>query len=492
MASAQFETWFGDVVSTATGQGMSSNTKWKFKFTIAPDGTIQGSGTEGASATQVAVAASKFSSNLVSAQVSVQGNYDAASNQVNLTFVTAQNVDSTQLSAPGVSEAGTSTEGQQGDQAVGMLKGIFGVADFNSVMDGTLGHIGVTDPDGSASAGWLLPNPVGPPPNFVVNPITKEEGASVTQTTSAAGITVATVTTIHQYLIQLQVDQTQLSPLGSPTATLTITVTKEGQPAPNVQVDYKVCTDVQPQTDGHLHDTRDDPCDQSRPAGMLNQSATYPGNKNTDGSGTVTLTYTPPSFPAASGTQYYISGTDHVTVWVDVSPSVKDEADIQTQVQGLAAMAAGSYYYFTTQSNHGNMFYGTAGTIAALQAIASAFHQQQLNCQSGGTYDGVTYNTPGTPLSLRITAMSLPWGGLNDIHGDWSTPHSSHNNGQVADIGWADFAQAGGGFDLQRVNLLRAIILDNGGSLPVTKEGGDIPTTVAQGSNAHFHVAFGS
>jgi hypothetical protein len=35
---------------------------------------------------------------------------------------------------------------------------------------------------------------------------------------------------------------------------------------------------------------------------------------------------------------------------------------------------------------------------------------------------------------ISINDMSLPWGGLFDINGDWLTPHTSHRRGMSVDI----------------------------------------------------------
>jgi hypothetical protein len=69
--------------------------------------------------------------------------------------------------------------------------------------------------------------------------------------------------------------------------------------------------------------------------------------------------------------------------------------------------------------------------------------------------------------------MSLPWGGLLDINGDWNPPHSTQDNGRVADLGLAGYAAAGG-WDMSLILLLRFVVYQNGGSYPVAREGGDL------------------
>jgi hypothetical protein len=60
----------------------------------------------------------------------------------------------------------------------------------------------------------------------------------------------------------------------------------------------------------------------------------------------------------------------------------------------------------------------------------------------------------GEPLPIKITAMSLPWGGLLDIKGDWNPAHSSHNDGKEVDIGFGNLP------DYDHRLLLRQVILD--------------------------------
>jgi hypothetical protein len=327
-----------------------------------------------------------------------------------------------------------------------------------------------------------------------------------------------------QYTIQVDLSPAELNPtvaqLRAPaanqlTSNLTITVTADGKPDTSRDVEVTVCTQVGgAATDGHLHDARADPCDASRPAGEIpgdggSPTNNYPVTKTTDGNGVITTTYYPPNI-AAGGP--YISGTDQVTAVVQ-DPTIQDktdltqEQDIITRVPDLAPMAGsadcsgGGTYYFEPQSSHGCMFYGTAATNQAIVAIANEFVAAQIACRGGAPYPANSpgaqvFTTPGEPKPVRITAMSLPWGGLNDIAGNWTIPHSTHNSGTQADFGWHDFitgtdaAGTATSWDMDRVLLLQTIILNSGATLPVAKEGGDIPTTQAEGSNAHFHVQF--
>lgn len=189
-------------------------------------------------------------------------------------------------------------------------------------------------------------------------------------------------------------------------------------------------------------------------------------------------------------------------------------------------------YYFVDQSNapHGYLFYGTDFTIQALVQIANVFYNAQIACANGASAPGVlhlqagyspnayntdpvtnaprTYTTPGTPKRLRITAMSLPWGGLNDVYGSWGPPHATHSTGRVADLGWSDFqvknADPKPAWYMDLIYLLGAVILSTpGASMPYSGEGGDLDKTLQDftgtktattegAANAHFHVQFSS
>jgi hypothetical protein len=107
------------------------------------------------------------------------------------------------------------------------------------------------------------------------------------------------------------------------------------------------------------------------------------------------------------------------------------------------------------------------------------------------THVNVHVTTPANnPKPIRITAMSLPWGGLLDINGDWKSPHLTHNNGRVVDLGLRDYAAPAGGWDMNLVLLLRYVVYQDGGSCPVLKEGGDLTPGGATFASAapHLHV----
>ena len=396
-------------------------------------------------------------------------------------------------------------------------------------------------PNGPFYISDAIPITAGGVPASIVLDLQKSGAQTVVQTDDGATLGPRTTTwmfTLDPYAIQVELDQAELDPTVVPTsAQLTVTVKNTGQNpagannAAGTNVSIDVLTQAggvpgpdPPQNDGHIHDAGRNPSDRSRPTGQLTDDngqvpggaigttyhgADFPIVAVTDQSGQVKMTYYPPQAlnPPRPGT-FYISGHDIVKAELQTAPCFSDQKDINTKVDDLALMLAGNGYQFGAQPAHPNMFYGTAETNDALAQIASIFQQQQTACQGGGVYNQHNYNIAGNPISLTITAMSLPWGGLNDIgHAPygavWNPPHYTHHTGKVADLDLGVF-QTGGVWDLQRINLLADIIIRQGGTLPYQNEGRDFGNAIAQGIQIqdathsatlndprhHFHVQF--
>jgi len=346
-----------------------------------------------------------------------------------------------------------------------------------------------------------------------------------------------------KYTIDVEFDPTDLDPTMDPTSTMTVTVTENGQPSQNRDVDITVCTEIGGGSDGHIHDplNRGDKCDDSRPPGSIAGPGNIPASnhykppltKTTDSSGKISLTYTSPkspnptanaSRPGQYGGTYYISGTDVIKSMVG-DPTITDKTNLtneqylQTFVDGLGAMlgsvggsggqsfGTANYvsYTFSYQRSHGYVFYGTPATNQSVADIANEFINAQVLCQNGDYQaygknpQGNYYKTPGRPIPIIITAMSLPWGGLSDIYGDWNPPHATHNSGQQVDISFSNFAMTDSvnqqsTWDFDRLYLLQYIISQypNFGSFG-PGEGDDLSPGSASFTNpggAHFHVNF--
>jgi len=306
-----------------------------------------------------------------------------------------------------------------------------------------------------------------------------------------------------------------LDPTGDATTSVTITVYENGQLSQNRDVDITVCTEfggLGDNTDGHgQHDPSvGDPCDpRGRPTGSINNQSDYPVTVTTDATGTVKVTYESPLDPNTSSC--YISGTDDVKAVVD-DPTIADKTpltdqqSVKTWVQDLQPMPPDALYYFGPQSQHPGEFYGTTDTIDAIQGIASAFNAAQIACQNGDNPNyqnsqGQNLNTPPPVKLLCISAMSLPWGGLNDIghapYGTvWNPPHYSHNSGKVADFPLGDMTQQSdsvSAWDQDRIVLLWNVITKEcpnfAGWGRLQTEGANLNATL-QTPGTHFHVNF--
>lgn len=297
--------------------------------------------------------------------------------------------------------------------------------------------------------------------------------------------------------IEVKVDPGEINPLSKPQSKITVIAKdQDGEPAKGMQIEIKTCTELgSSDTDGHIHDQLNDGCS-NRPKATLE----YDGKKGnpivakTDESGKIILKYIPPK-----SSKYYISGKDKITATSKKDPEVKGENSIITRlpnlqpIPGSADCRGGGTYFFDKQKQHGCLFYGTDQTNEALIRIANEFVQKQIDCRDSPGSNAckikdasnppkdVTVKISGEPIPMKITAMSLPWGGLHDIKGKWKTPHKTHNDGKVADIGLGNLKN-----DKDLILLLRFVITqDSNFSHFEKREGG-------QKWKDHFHVYFKS
>ncbi len=490
----------------------------------------------------------------------VGGTYDPNAHAVSLTLATT-----------GIQLTGTLTRQDGTTQSLALSTG------------GSLGPLGTPDIPGSSPAplpqvggddgqlSFCLPAATSNQQPITLN-LQVSGGQAITQNSQGddsyhASRTVHWSYTLDPHQITVDISPNQLDPTQDPSATLTVTVTSNGQPSKMETVNLEICTYIGGTSDddihapdGHTHDSRGDMCDRtSRPTGQLQDTEglagppgqtygakDYPLKATTGMDGKVTMTYTPPCDPTNSA--LYFAAKEQIKACLLTAPNTKNSTDITTKVDllqpasGSQDGSGGGTFYFSGQSNHGEfdddtgLYYGTDSTNQTLVQIANDFYNAQIACRNGASAQDVlpanyphngyttdpatntprTFTTPGEPMRLRITAMSLPWGGLLDITGNWKHPHSSHSTGRVADLGWQDFALAGvtntapGGstraWNMDLVYLLGAIVTSTpGATLSVSYEGGDLSTTLEwfsgnltiggqKGSpeNAHFHVQFAS
>jgi hypothetical protein len=104
------------------------------------------------------------------------------------------------------------------------------------------------------------------------------------------------------------------------------------------------------------------------------------------------------------------------------------EAAYRVQVNGLTELpeSAGLYSRNGETTSHPMNHYGATVLIEKIQEMARQFQQE----------------FPGYALSFND--MSLPWGGLFDIHQDWNCPHSLHRLGHSVDVDHNAQAPGGG------------------------------------------------
>jgi hypothetical protein len=270
--------------------------------------------------------------------------------------------------------------------------------------------------------------------------------------------------------IEVKADKDVLDPTdANPKTVVTVTaLTAGGVKLKQMPIKIKVCTEIgSKNTDGHIHDSRSDKCDRgNRPQATLKyQGVSYSGtfDGRTNDAGQIVFDYEPAfsyrvsrdaSTGATTGTsqtqKLYIAGKDVIIATKASDEGVKGETSITTKVQGLQPMAnsencaGNSNYYFVQQGKHECIFWSTVATNDAMARISRAFVDKQNECMSrpGGKCSlidnsgkNVTFTIVGDAKKVRITAMSLPWGGLHDIHGDFKNPHVTHSSGKAVDIG---------------------------------------------------------
>jgi len=295
----------------------------------------------------------------------------------------------------------------------------------------------------------------------------------------------------------------------------------DDSPAKNFDINIESCTDIghnptstfSPDADGHIHDSilRQDKCERlDRPFAILQVANKdihgNPVSMKTDESGMISLSYTPSSYTNnTDGTTYYISGKDTVTAEWQKDPSMKGNATIVTRVPGLQQMPgsencpvgsigssfggdSSGNYFFIKQPFHECEFYATDETIGAIRDLANLYVEKQKECIQNNV-DGICQITIGSQPSsdtipvqmdnvipLGITQMSLPWGGLDDINGNWQTPKHFNNDGKEVDITWKD--QYGDEIDDDHKILLWSVIeSDPRWNMPIKDLGGDFAST---------------
>lgn len=338
-----------------------------------------------------------------------------------------------------------------------------------------------------------------------------------------------------EILLSYDIDQKKI--LNKPQSKITIIAKKGNEPLKGAKILIKVCTELSKDTDGHYrHDKRNDgwegewneKCDQGgRPFAVISDKIGETRNgdlleRTTNEKGEIKLTYKPPK-----NGRYYIAGEDKITATLMDKPKVKGENWIVTKVPGLTMMPGSDescgnegdlLYYFERQGNHGCIFYGTDSTNKAVVRIAAAFVMRQEECAENpsskacevtdGMGNTIRIKSKGEPIKMKITAMSLPWGGLSDVKGNWEPPHKTHNDGRQVDIGFGNFKgntrdrplcnnyperlvrSICNQYDIDRILLLKDVIMKDANFYGfVSYEGGDMTKTFMEDA-PHIHIFF--
>lgn len=99
---------------------------------------------------------------------------------------------------------------------------------------------------------------------------------------------------------------------------------------------------------------------------------------------------------------------------------------LEVKVPDMVVFSTRSYYALIgTTTYHPVNHAGKYNVLKNIQKIAWAYHQE----------------FPGVPL-LAINDISLPWGGLFDVRGNWKPPHRSHCVGEQVDMRWWSVPEA--------------------------------------------------
>jgi len=179
-----------------------------------------------------------------------------------------------------------------------------------------------------------------------------------------------------------------------PTTIVKVTYRETGDPAPNFLV--RLSAESVQYGGGHMHNG-------NRPIGIFDQSSGRTGSN-----GIFTTRYTQTEF----------GGFEVIKASVDRQPPVDEETyDLKVRFPGLVELGAGTGYTLIGETtSHPRNHYGTTHLINCIQKLGSLFTKSFPN------------------QTLRINDISLEWGGLFDINGNWYPPHETHREGIHVDV----------------------------------------------------------
>ena len=217
--------------------------------------------------------------------------------------------------------------------------------------------------------------------------------------------------------LSINVSPSDISPqkAGSANTTSTIMVsTTKPAPPEGCTVNFK----VEPiNTIGHNHDG-------NRPKGTVTPATlTIPGGS-----------------PGAVSAEYKsseVSGEEKIIA--EIKGEKKGEATVNVKVPGLSPLVSKPSllpWGGTAEHKLGDNNYGTGYTLSAVYYAVGKYAKDHALNTAPDVY-------------LAVIDMSLPYGGLFDINGDWDTPHDWHRVGRSVDF--SKYYKDSGGNNIQVV-----------------------------------------
>jgi len=175
-----------------------------------------------------------------------------------------------------------------------------------------------------------------------------------------------------------------------------------------------------PKSGGHTHDAATAALP-NRPHGLVLPAATA----TTNAAGDATFTYRAP----------IVSGTEKLTATVaGAAPKTKDLLVAETGIEAVAT--SGAHYWILPTTNHKpDDNFAAIGVIGLTNGIFDGW--AALHAQRPRIYPFAGYPGDGHPGQFRIDAITLPYGGLYDVLGQWTTSprgHQLHRKGLDVDF----------------------------------------------------------
>jgi hypothetical protein len=201
----------------------------------------------------------------------------------------------------------------------------------------------------------------------------------------------------------LTVSPSSVAPEGTGGETSAEVTVSLKNPAPPGGCRIKLTVEPETGTGGHGHDAPNS----GRPKGSVADELII-----NEGEEEAVVTYTSSE----------VAGKEKITAEMEETGE-KESACVEVKVDGLTSLGGGSNLitYTSTEENHSlsNSNYGTSGTVNIVKSAVSKYAED--------------FGLPSDAY-LAVIDMSLPWGGLFDIYGDWSPPHEEHREGTSVDF----------------------------------------------------------